>query len=130
MTAEEMKERAAKLLSVVGLDKRYPDITITGSAQNLCDPSIDIEGVSISIVDMDVPTIGGTRTVAGYQVSTVEYIPAMRGPNGDPGDPPDEDIKDHGEPHRMFEDAMVQAIKLLVENDLLNFLDVEQEEGE
>ena len=92
MTAEQMKDRAETLLDIVfqaGIhcehdQPRFP-VTITGSAENLCDPSIDIIGVSVAAVEMVVNKLGGTIPVQAFQVYTVEHIPAMRGPNGDPG---------------------------------------------
>jgi hypothetical protein len=134
MSAEQMKERAERLLEALFLQglltttgnavPRFP-VTITGSAENLCDPSIDIIGVSVAAVEIEVQAISGPVPVQAFQVYTVEYIPAMRGPNGDPGDPPDEDTKEHGEPHRSFDVAMVEVIKLLVENELNSFMESE-----
>jgi hypothetical protein len=131
LTAEQMQQRAKKLLEVagdclVGQPIRY-DIQITGSPKNLCDPSIDINGVTIAAVEEEVPKIGGTITIQAFQLHTVEYIPAYRPPNGDPGDPPSEDLKEHGEPHRNFDDAMTEAIKLLVEYEIDQF---RQSEGD
>lgn len=108
-TAKEMKERAEEMLAIVWPDSllRFP-VTITGSAESLCDPSIDILGVSIFAVNVEI----GVETIQAFQVATVEYIHS---------DPPDENIIYHEEPE-CFDDAMVEACKLLVEDTLVIFL--------
>lgn len=115
LSAGYMQYRAERLLKAARLSYT---VFITGSDENFCDPSIDIEGMTIAAVEIDIPKLGGTITVQGFQLYAVEYIPSYRPSNGDPGDPPSEDLKELGEPHRNFDDAVIEAAKLLIENDI------------
>jgi hypothetical protein len=117
-----MKDRAEEL-TVQVFGKRYlgnyPDRwTITGGEFNKCDPSIDIEGISIYTSD-DMSGL--------YQVAKCVRVPGrMYYPDGS-GQPDSDELIDVGEPHKGFDNAVIEACKLLVEARLYDFL---MEEGE
>lgn len=113
-----MKNRAQELLGALNPNNNNSSwmVNITGGEFNSCDPSIDIEGISIYTSD-DMPDL--------YQVAKSVRVPGrMYYPDGS-GQPDSDELVDIGQPHKGFDNAFIEACKLLVEARLHGFLDAE-----
>jgi hypothetical protein len=115
-----MRDRAQELLGALSHNNNISPwmVSITGGEFNKCDPSIDIEGISIYTSD---------DMFGLYQVAKCVRVPGrMYYPDGS-GQPDSDELIDVGEPHKGFDNAVIEACKLLVEARLYDFL---MEEGE
>ncbi len=120
-----MRNRAQELLSALSPKNNNSlwMVNIIGGEFNMCDPSIDIEG--ISIYTNDVPPPADQPVV--YQIAKCVRVPGrMYYPDGS-GEPDSDELKEAGEPYSSFDKAVIEACKLLVEARLNDFLEDEAE---
>lgn len=125
MTYTKLAERAKQLAAVAfGEGKVTIESTET---DKFFDGGVTFNG-EIGIFEVEIEAGITKKQVSAYQVYTMTYIPGVMYHKDGSGTPPDMDVNDVGEPHRKFDDAVVAALRLVLDKRMEDFLVAEDED--
>lgn len=118
--------RASRFLEVLGLKHK-----VNANNDKHTDPNIEFDGtgIGVSIFWGEQPTITGTKPRVEYGVFTTSYDPGVRYYPDGSGEPPSWDVEEYGESSFNQDDVLIQAIQVLVKNELELFTEAEADEA-
>lgn len=125
MTYAKLAERAKQLADVAfGEGKVTIESTET---DKFFDGGVTFNG-EIGIMEVEAEVFITKKKVSAYQVYTMTYVPGVMYHKDGSGTPPDMDVNDVGEPHGKFDDAVVAALRLVLDKRMEDFLVAEDED--
>lgn len=133
-TGQEIADRINTLLCAAQQIAENSDYVVEINGENIHDDlTIEIDGVVCIYPHEDVIEQADLTNTAGicqaYTVQTIQYDPGVRYYPDMSGQPPECDYQDTNT-HENLDDAIIEAIMLVIESEICNFIEAEAEEKE